>query len=151
VGQVANLPETRQIGNPSHSGVLHVLCDGPKDRFTVMKTPETKRLDPVLHPCVIELREMLQSVLGDDFMRLYHYGSRVEGGAQPDSDYDLLCVTKRPLSRQQRDEILDRQMDIEIADDVLFDLHFYSDEELQMPPVSFTPYVRHVTADGIVV
>ncbi len=32
-----------------------------------------------------------------------------------------------------------------------FDLHFYSDEELRMPPISFTPYVRHVTTDGIVV
>ena len=94
---------------------------------------------------------MLQSVLGDNFARLYHYGSRVEGGAAADSDYDVLCVTRRPLSRQQKDEILDRQMDIEIADDVLFDLHFYSEEELQMPPISFTPYVRHVTADGVVV
>ena len=42
-------------------------------------------------------------------------------------------------------------MDIELAQDVFFDLHFYSEEELRTPPLSFTPYVRHVTADGIVV
>jgi hypothetical protein len=47
---------------------------------------------------------MLQAVLGDDFVRLCHYGSRVEGGAEPDSDYDVLCVTKRALSQQQRAE-----------------------------------------------
>ena len=116
-----------------------------------MKTSETKRSDQVIHPCVIELREMLQSVLGDDFVRLYHFGSRVEGTAQSDSDYDVLCVTKRPLSRQQKDDIFDRQMDIELAGDILFDLRFYSDEELHTPPISFTPYVRHITADGIVV
>lgn len=116
-----------------------------------MKTPETKRSDSVLHPCVIELREMLQSVLGDDFVRLYHYGSRVEGGAEPDSDYDLLCVTKRPVSRQQRDKILEKQIDIEVADDVLFDLHFYSEEQLRTPPLSFTPYVQHATRDSIVI
>ena len=116
-----------------------------------MKTLETNLSNPVIHPSVIALREMLQSVLGDDFVRLYHYGSRVEGGAAPDSDYDVLCVTRRPLSRRQRDEVLDRQIDIEVANDVLLDLHFYSDEELRTPPVSFTPYVRHVTADGIVV
>ena len=116
-----------------------------------MKTPEAKRSDPVLHPCVIELREMLQSVLGDNFVRLYHYGSRVEGGAEPDSDYDVLCVTKRPLSAQQRDEILYRQLDIQMDRDVLFDLHFYSEEQLRTPPLSFTPYVQHVTADGIIV
>ena len=75
----------------------------------------------------------------------------MRAGPEPDSDYDVLCVTKRQVSRQQRDEILDRQINIEIADDVLLDLHFYSEEELQTPPISFTPYVRHVTADGIVV
>jgi predicted nucleotidyltransferase len=100
---------------------------------------------------VIELREMLKSALGDDFVRLYHYGSRVDGGADPDSDYDVLCVTRRPLSRQQRDEILYRQLDIQMDQAVLFDLHFYSEEQLRTPPLSFTPYVQHVTADGIVV
>jgi predicted nucleotidyltransferase len=116
-----------------------------------MATVDTKQSSRAIHPCVVELREMLQRVLGDDFVRLYHYGSRIVGGAASDSDYDVLCVTKRPLSRQQRDDVLDRQMDIELAQDVLFDLHFYSEEELCTPPVSFTPYVRHVTADGIVV
>jgi len=94
---------------------------------------------------------MLQSVLGDDFVRLYHYGSRVLGGAAADSDYDVLCVTKCPPSRQQRDEIMDRRIDLELAHDVFFDLHFYSEEELRTPPISFTPYVRHVTTEGIVV
>ena len=116
-----------------------------------METLDAKTSGRAIHPCVIELREMLQLILGDNFVRLYHYGSRVEGGAGPDSDYDVLCITKRPLSRQQRDDVLDRQMDIELAQDVLFDLHFYSEEELRTPPISFTPYVRHVTADGIVV
>ena len=128
-----------------------VPCKGPEDRFAVMKTPETKRSETVLHPCVIELREMLQFVLGDDFVRLHHYGSRVEGGAEPDSDYDVLCVTKRPVSRQQRDDILYRQLDIQMDRDVLFDLHFYSEEQLRTPPLSFTPYVQHVTTDGIIV
>jgi len=116
-----------------------------------METLNAQRSDRTIHPCVIELREMLQSVLGDDFVRLYHYGSRVEGGAGADSDYDVLCVTKRPVSQQQRDEILDRQIDIEVADDVLFDLHFYSEEQLRTPPLSFTPYVQHVTRDSIVI
>ena len=120
-------------------------------RGAAMKTLETNLSNPVIHPCVIALREMLQSVLGDDFVRLYHYGSRVEGGAAPDSDYDVLCITKRPLSHRQRDDVLDRQIDLQLAHDVFFDLHFYTDEELHTPPISFTPYVQHVTADGLVV
>jgi len=120
-------------------------------RGAAMKTLETNLSNPVIHPCVIALREMLQSVLGDDFVRLYHYGSRVEGGAAPDSDYDVLCITKRPLSHRQRDDVLDRQIDLQLAHDVFFDLHFYTDEELHTPPISFTPYVQNVTADGLVV
>ena len=116
-----------------------------------MERVESQNSGRVPDPCVIELREMLQSVLGENFVRLYHYGSRVEGGAESDSDYDVLCVTKRPLSRQQRDEILYRQLDIQMDRDVLFDLHYYSEEQLRTPPLSFTPYVQHVTTDGIVV
>ena len=116
-----------------------------------METLDAKQSGRAVHPCVIELREMLQSVLGDNFVRLYHYGSRIEGGAEPDSDYDILCVTKRPLSRPERDDILYRQLDIQMDRDVLFDLHYYSEEQLRTPPLSFTPYVQHVTADGIIV
>lgn len=116
-----------------------------------MKKPEMKRSEIVLHPCVLELREMLQSVLGEDFVRLYHYGSRVEGGAAPDSDYDVLCVTRRPLGRQQRDEIMDRRIDLQLAHDVFFDLHFFSNDEVQSPPVECLPYLHHVVADGILV
>jgi predicted nucleotidyltransferase len=116
-----------------------------------METHKPAQIGRTPHPCVVELREMLQTVLGDNFLRLYHYGSRVEGGAEADSDYDVLCVTKFPLSKTLKEELLDRRLDIELANDVLLDLHFYSEEQLRTPPVSFTPYVRHVTNDGIIV
>jgi predicted nucleotidyltransferase len=103
------------------------------------------------HPCVIELRETLQSVLGENFVRLYHYGSRVEGGATDDSDYDVLCVTKRALSREKKDEILDRQLDIQMRHNALLDLHFYSENEINTPPISYTPYIKHVIAGGLIV
>jgi hypothetical protein len=115
-----------------------------------METLDNTPTGQVIHPCVIELREMLQSLLGDNFLRLYHYGSRVVGGAEPDSDYDVLCITKRPLSRRQRNDVLDRQIDLELDHDVFLDLHFYTDEELHTPPISFTPYVKNVFADGVV-
>ncbi|MBN2579437.1 MAG: nucleotidyltransferase domain-containing protein [Pirellulales bacterium] len=116
-----------------------------------MKTSDTKPSSLTPAPCVIELREMLQSVLGENFVRLYHYGSRVEGGATDDSDFDVLCVTRHPLSPRQRDSLLDRRMDIQLERDVLFDLHFYTEEEIRSPPLSFTPYMQHVTAEGMVV
>jgi predicted nucleotidyltransferase len=116
-----------------------------------MKTPDTKQSDRVPHPCVIELREILQSVLGDNFVRLYHYGSRVEGGADTDSDYDVLCVTKRPLTQQEKDEVMDRRIDLQLNYDVFFDLHFFLDNEIQSPPVECLPYLQHAVVEGLVI
>ena len=116
-----------------------------------MRLSETKRSDWVLHPCILELREMLQSVLGGDFVRLYHYGSRVEGGAAPDSDYDVLCVTRRPLSHQEMDEVLDRRIDLQLAYDVFFDLHFFSNDEIQSPPLDCLLFLDHAVGEGVVV
>ena len=113
-----------------------IMSSGPKD---------------APHGCVVQLRRMLQSVLGEGFVRLYHYGSRVKGDADPDSDYDVLCVTTRALTRQERDRILDRQLDIQMDREVVFDLHFYSQGEMNTPPISFTPYIQHVRDKGIVV
>ena len=111
----------------------------------------SKQPENVPARCVVELREMLQSVVGEDFVRLYHYGSRVEGDADPESDYDLLCVTRRVLTPQERDDILDRQLDIQMDYEVVFDLHFHSEEEMNSAPLSYTPFIDHVKSDGIVV
>ena len=116
-----------------------------------MKPSDAKPSGHTLHPCVIELREMLQSVLGEDFVRLYHYGSRVDGGAASDSDYDVLCVTRRPFSRQERDEVMDRRMDLQLAHDVFFDLHFFSKDEIQSPPIECLLFLQHAGGEGIVV
>jgi len=116
-----------------------------------MELPDARQSGRAPHPCVIELREMLQSVLGNDFVRLYHYGSRVTGGATSESDYDLLCVTRRPVNRREKDEILDRRIDLQLARNVFFDLHFFSNDELESPPVECLPYLHCVVADGILV
>ena len=117
----------------------------------VVETHQAKRPGQTPDPCVIELREMLQSVLGENFVRLYHYGSRVEGGADPESDYDVLCVTKRPLSHRQEEEIMDRRMDIEFSKGMLFDLHFRHGTQTNSASLLYSPYVDHVITEGIVV
>ena len=116
-----------------------------------MKTSDSKPSGLMLHPCVIELREMLQSVLGENFVRLHHFGSRVVGRAARDSDYDVLCVTRRPLSRQERDDVMDRRIDLQLAHDVFFDLHFFSNDEIQSPPVDCVLFLEQAIGDGVVV
>lgn len=105
----------------------------------------------VPHPCVVELRQLLQSMLGEDFIRLYHYGSRVEGGAEAESDYDVLCVTKRRLTNDEVDSIIDRRLDIQMDHNMVFDLHFFSENELRTPPISYMPYIQHVISEGLVI
>ena len=116
-----------------------------------MATVEVRPSGRTPHACVIELREMLQSVLGDNFVRLYHFGSRVAGGAASDSDYDVLCVIQRPLSRREMDEVMDRRIDLQLACDVFFDLHFFSNEEIQSPPIECLLFLQHAVGEGIVV
>ncbi|MCG2685321.1 MAG: nucleotidyltransferase domain-containing protein [Planctomycetales bacterium] len=97
------------------------------------------------------MRETLQAVLGDNFVRLHHFGSRVVGGAVRDSDYDVMCVTRRPLSRQEMDEVLDRRIDLQLAHDVFFDLHFFSADEIQSPPADCLLFLEHAIGEGVVV
>ncbi len=94
---------------------------------------------------------MLQSVLEDNFVRLHHFGSRVVGDASRDSDYDVMCVTRRPLNRQEMDEVLDRRIDLHLAHDVFFDLHFFLADEIQSPPVDCLPFLEHAIGEGVVV
>jgi predicted nucleotidyltransferase len=100
-------------------------------------------------PCVIELRALLARVLGDNFVCLYHYGSRLEGDASPDSDYDVACVTRRRLSHDETDRVIDASLDIQIARNVVFDLHFFTERELASAPLSYTPFVQRLKEHGV--
>ncbi len=102
-----------------------------------------------IDPCVTALRNLLQSCLGDDFVCLYHYGSRVNGRPDPESDYDVVCVTRKALSRAERCRLIDRSLDIQFERKVVFDLHFYTSAEIAAPPMAGTPYIDEVTRHGV--
>ena len=108
-------------------------------------------ISPSVHPAVVELREMLQRELGDKFVRLYHFGSRVEGGADPESDYDLVCITTVPLDSARKDRLMQRRLDIQMDHYLLFDLHYYCQEQLRTGITSFSPFIQHVKEKGILV
>ena len=110
-----------------------------------------KRRANTVDPCVIELRELLARMLADNFVCLYHYGSRLEGSAAPDSDYDVACVTRSPVSRDQADRIIDASLDIQIARGMVFDLHFYTQRELEAAPLSYTPFVQRSRQQSVLV
>jgi len=104
-----------------------------------------------IDPSVIALRDLLRTAMGPDFVCLYHYGSRLTGGADPESDYDVLCVSKRQIDREERDRLIDQSLDIQFEQGVVFDLHFYSESEIEAAPLAYTPFISQVQTEGVIV
>lgn len=52
---------------------------------------------PRLRQILIEYRERLRDVLGDDLDSVVLYGSQSRGDATEASDIDVLCIMKRPF------------------------------------------------------
>jgi predicted nucleotidyltransferase len=63
---------------------------------------------PVAHEVVAIVLE----VLGDALVGAYLHGSGVLGGLRPTSDVDVLAVIERPTTRDERQRLVDRLLDI---------------------------------------
>jgi predicted nucleotidyltransferase len=62
--------------------------------------------------------------------RILLFGSRVNGTAQIDSDYDILIILSKTASWQERDEIRNLMGDVSIDNNILINSHFISLPEL---------------------
>jgi streptomycin 3"-adenylyltransferase len=52
--------------------------------------------------------ETVRATLGPDAIGAYLYGSAVHGGLRPDSDIDILVVSRRPTTPQEKSSLVDR-------------------------------------------
>lgn len=52
--------------------------------------------------------EILREVLGCEIVGVYLFGSAVLGGLRPDSDLDVLVVTNRPSTREEKEQLVER-------------------------------------------
>jgi streptomycin 3"-adenylyltransferase len=55
---------------------------------------------------------IVRETLGDAALAAYLHGSAVLGGLQPSSDLDVLVVSSRPLSADERRRLVDRLLDV---------------------------------------
>ncbi|MGW0773598.1 aminoglycoside adenylyltransferase family protein [Streptomyces sp. NPDC002835] len=55
---------------------------------------------------------LVREVLGEDLIGAYLHGSAVLGGLRPGSDIDVLAVSRRSASPEQRRQLVDRLLDV---------------------------------------
>jgi len=73
-------------------------------RLLVMHAEDRQQLDRVL--------TLVRDVLGPDALGAYLFGSAVLGGLQPESDLDVLAVSKRRTTREEKRRLVDRLLAI---------------------------------------
>lgn len=65
-------------------------------------------MDTTKHPNTCTLLDSVRHALGNDLVAVYLYGSAVDGGLRPDSDIDLLVISRAPLSASARPTLVER-------------------------------------------
>jgi len=93
-------------------------------------------------------RAVLQRVPGAEVIL---YGSAARGERGPDSDYDVLVLVERRLSRAEEDEISGAVYDMELEYGTVILSIVYSRGDWETGLVSVTPYRKNVEREGAVV
>ncbi len=79
------------------------------------------------------------------------FGSKARGDDDPESDIDLLLLTRRPLSWVERWQIIDALYDIQLEADVVFSTIDVVTEEWRHGIYSVLPLHDEVERDGVLV
>ena len=104
-------------------------------------------IPPTDRKLMLELKHLVQELAPG--AQVFLYGSAARGAREPDSDYDVLVLLERALSRKEVDEIRDAICDLELAREVVISPVFMSREEWNSPATAATPYYRAVSREAI--
>ncbi|MGP1385382.1 MAG: nucleotidyltransferase domain-containing protein [Thainema sp.] len=77
------------------------------------------------------------------------YGSKVTGKATQESDIDLLVLTQRSLTWQERDAITDALFDLELAYDVVLSTLIVSYAEWMSGNYTLLPIHQEIEREGV--
>jgi len=81
-------------------------------------------------------------------IRVYAYGSRARGDAEPGSDLDLL-VELREVTRTAKRRILDRAWELSLEEGYVISVVIVSEEAFERGPLSLSAFARNVRREGI--
>ena len=84
-------------------------------------------IDPELASVLIEIKEAVKGVIGDDF-RLFLFGSRARGDHEADSDVDLMVTIPDELyTAQMRRKVRYAVYDFSLRTDLVFNVKVVSE------------------------
>ncbi len=76
------------------------------------------------------------------------YGSAARGERRPDSDYDVLVLVERRLTRAEEDEIIDAVYDVQVGYGAIVVSIIYARSEWDSGLVSVSPYKKNVEREA---
>lgn len=79
---------------------------------------------------------------------IYLFGSRVRGGARPDSDYDLLLVVPRK-DRELKDKLYNAAVEVLMDTGADISLKIIKEEDFERLIKISAPFIKNVLEEGI--
>ena len=76
------------------------------------------------------------------------FGSKARGTDDAESDIDLLVVTSRPLSWQERHSLIDALFDVELNHDVVISTLVVFQDDWENGPWRVVPIRKNIERDG---
>lgn len=111
-----------------------------------MRRVETLKLAQKERHSILAAAQSLKSDL--PVMRVILFGSKARGAGEPDSDIDLLVLTRCPVSSNLRAAISDRLADINLLNDVSLTSVVVSEREWSNGLIRHMLIHREVERDG---
>lgn len=104
------------------------------------------KMDERDRQAIVEASSILKKLFPIE--RVMLFGSKARGDSDAESDIDLLLLTNRPLSWEERRAISDRLFDVGMAYDVIFSTLDITLEEWSDGTFTSMPIYKDISRDG---
>jgi len=112
-----------------------------------MKTLDQINLSPADRQAVEAAAAVLRREFPVTQVRLF--GSKARGEVHPESDIDLLALTRRPVSRAEKDHAIALLLDLELKLAVVISVLFVPEEEWDHGLYQVLPIHTEIERDGV--
>jgi len=112
-----------------------------------MKTIDTSKLPKTEEHAIKEASEQLKKLFPVEGVILFGSIARKEN--DPESDIDLLVLTTRPITWEERKAIIGTLFDLQLKYHVIFSPLIVEKQDWEKGPISILPIHREIDKDGV--